>query len=110
MTIQQFIEKAIEAGYTCPENCSVWIKTDGTTNGVMHVAHLAAILSDVLLDPLAWKAVGKVEGWGVHVIAMAVIETGNTNVGSVPTWKRNMHAMIDALADGKTIEEFISTL
>lgn len=50
----------------------------------------------VMLDPLAWKSVfpGKDcdEGCSTH------------------GWRAKMHHMIDAIADGKTIEQFLETL
>lgn len=74
MTIQQFIEKAKLGGYS----------------------EYADDIRGMLLDSLAWKAVGKVEGWEAN--------------GDRYAWLYFMHRMIDALADGKTISDFLATL
>lgn len=60
-------------------------------------------IAEMVLDPLAWQAVGKVEGWEKisYCRECEVADSG---------YKGRMHRMIDALAEGKTIEEFISTL
>lgn len=71
MTIKEFIEKAIEGG---------WIVRASLT-------HL-----EILFDPLAWKAVGKVAGWDRH-----------------RTYENFIGMAVD-LWDGKTTEEYIATL
>lgn len=87
MKIKQFIEKAVEEGYG-------WKKWDvGGWGNLEKSPHLEA----VLLDPKAWEAVGKVEGWHDKELWHW-------------SWQNQMHAMIDALAEGKTLEEFIKTL
>lgn len=55
----------------------------------------------MFLDPLAWQAVGKVENWRNHSTGWFAYKS---------PWCEKMHAMIDALAEGKSIEEFIETL
>lgn len=68
-------------------------------------------LEAALLDPLAWQAVGKVEGWkdGGNE---EEIEEDEWKPGDIigPRYLFEMHRMIDSLAEGKTIEQFISTL
>ena len=50
----------------------------------------------VLLDPTVWQAVGKVERW---------------YEGSYgPEWLHHMHNMIDALAEGHTLEAYIQSV
>jgi len=97
MTIKQFIEKAIEGGYDgypepfCIECGNYEAKTGG----------------DLFLDPKAWEAVGKVEGWGGHNHPL----TGKIIAGQIVyCWECKMHQMIDALISGKTLEEYIETL
>ena len=51
MTIKQFIEKAIGGGW----------KPHDHFNEPCDIGDLK--YAEILLDPLAWKAVGKVEGW-----------------------------------------------
>lgn len=122
MTIKQFIEKAIEGGWI-PRDCDVMIKnpiaarvegdrielqaqgSDGWT-GLKSSVLLNGFAEEhshrILLDPLAWKAVGKVEGWRIK-------GEWETNFG-VDGWLENMHRMIDALAEGKSIEDYLKTL
>lgn len=80
MTIQQFIDKAIAGRWKYPSLQEVVFR------------------KSIFLDPLAWQAVGRVDGWagGEETAAMFA--------------RTQMHRMIDALADGKTIEEFLETL
>lgn len=104
MIIQTFIEKAIEGGF------SSYAKNVAADQLPLLDA-VAAIrrefsYTQVLLDPLAWQAVGKMEGWDLPLIYKGtfVRKMGLRN------WFVNMHRMIDALADGKTIEQFLETL
>lgn len=101
MTIQSFIEKAIEGG---------WIPYSYETP----VPDNGAIQKAILLDPLAWKAVGKAEGWkgscDVCGSRTALNCSGSDGGGIMDTWLWYMHRMIDALAEGKTIEEYLATL
>lgn len=103
MTIQAFIEKAIEGGwkpqvivkeyfYECPPGSSSHIR-------------MTALYHE-LLDSLAWKAVGKVEGW--YETEVFDMLTGQPILTTF--WWLQMHRMIDALAEGKTIEQFLETL
>lgn len=100
MTPKQFIEKAISQGYTL---------------GIIHGERLLkeatvgfynrCVMDSIFLDPLAWQAVGKVEGWGDY----APYDTPNTDP-KLNSWRFNMHCMIDALCEGKSTEQFLETL
>jgi len=84
MTIKQFIENAVEGG---------WKPTDDfqlTFEESMH---------RILLDPEAWEAVEKAGWW----------EPDN-HVERPEEWMYKMRWMIDALIEGKSIEEYIETL
>lgn len=102
MTINQFIEKAIEGGWenTLP---SIVAKVADDNKEVFH-ADLATRLLWVQFFPLvaldveAWKAVGKVEGWHQEKGAFMYY------------WQVQMHRMIDALAEGKSIEQYLETI
>lgn len=87
MTIQQFIEKAEAGGFSCMP----FLSDGGIT-----------VSNALFLEVEAWKAVGKVEGWnlGAHRVGADI----------TPRWKKYMHRMIDALAEGKTIEQYLETL
>lgn len=85
MTIQQFIEKAIEGGW----------KPDNAERESYSGTHKYLFVAGVMLDPLAWQAVGKVEGWDKK---------------KYDSWKFVMLSMTEALINGKTIQEFLATL
>ncbi len=61
---------------------------------------------------------GKVEGWQEDMLGydpnISGLVGGNGGAYGVeydgPEWKLNMLKMIDALAEGKTIEEYLETL
>ena len=71
--IKQFIEKAIEGGWNIKlqglkcsirgyydnERFNIIEKTDDINEGIF----LSYSIEEIVLDPKAWKAVGKVEGW-----------------------------------------------
>jgi len=100
MEIKTFIEKAIEGG---------WVYRGPDT--VLQKSHATLNPSWILLQPEAWKAVGKVEGWycDVHKNSDEPGSWGHSKE-ECADWKNRMHRMIDALAEGKTIKEFIATL
>jgi hypothetical protein len=112
MTIKEFIEKAIEGEWKPFKTIEVvgdgfWDKVDFQTFGYSHPSNADKVIASInmyrlILDPEAWKAVGKVEGWGTE-------PSGSIYQGE-EKWFRHMHRMIDALAEGKTIEQFIATL
>lgn len=101
MTISDFITKAIEGGWQDDQKAQFLIASIGSTDPDRNGTQLHIQFGDhILLDPLAWQAVGKVEGWG---------EAGKYN--SIPAeWLSNMHRLIDALVEGKTIEQYLETL
>jgi len=61
--------------------------------------------AEVLLEPKAWIANGKVEGWN-----NCAHDTKETCDKCTPQWMDKMHEMIDHLAQGKDIESYISSL
>lgn len=126
MTIQQFIEKAIEGGWKFKNVDTIHIIPQDRITSVRDSIRILAKFNDgyqmyvseeeILLDPLAWKAVGKVEGWAEFLCG--VCRTGFTSdhilhhsgVQSTPEWKYNFINLACELAEGKTIEQFIETL
>jgi hypothetical protein len=103
-SIQQFIEKALVGG---------WQPTDRAFNIIgfyerhfeyelrsIYPERPAAIrimvYEAVLLNPKVWQAVGKVEKW----------YEGRYG----PEWLHHMRTMIDALAEGQTLEAYIQSV
>ncbi len=99
MTIKQFIEKAIEGGW------GEFTAKSAAKND--YIEWCIKNIERALLDPDAWKAVGKVEGWDDGECNDETYK--NAPIGMFMwTWK--MHQMTDALCEGKSIEEFLRTL
>lgn len=127
MKIAQFIEKAIEGGddlggnYLNSEKLGYpkWEIVSDTILGDNIEFRQVSIgfggdptpvkwrvsVRHILLRPETWKAVGKVEGWAT----MCIPYTSYSDT-STPVWQYQMHRMIDALAEGKSIEEYLQTL
>lgn len=128
--ITEFIEKALKGGFTDAEYLLKYL--EGRTPKERELME-----STILLNPLAWQAVGKMSNWGTEMTMIdepghpkewlffehcAVCgETINdqedgcpdgckSDDAYVPEWLYNMHRLIDALAEGKTIEEYLHTL
>jgi len=112
MTIKQFIEKAEQGGLS---SSHMVLGKYPLQNVLIH-----NVQELVLLDPEAWKAVGKVEGWNDQREMYCTVcrRSGSQlkdcscegQVYSYANWHEYMHRMIDALADGKTIEEYLAML
>ena len=106
MELKEFIEKAIRGGWT-PDvlNTVETILPDG-------------LKTHSLLDPKAWQAVGKVEGWNLGMcvkyyqgrVGGVDEELDIRDEKEISQSEYYMHQMIDALAEGKSIESFIKTL
>ncbi len=128
MEIKEFIEKAIEGGWdkvmldgdsiTKVDLESLWV-----TRRWGEIKYCA--VDTVLLDPKAWQAVGKVEGWGKLFCKICKGEVklkdhafrckcknpqDNNKHLYKDIWQDRMKQMIPALIKGKTLEEFIKTL
>lgn len=111
MTIQQFIERAIEGGWK-PDGKLVGAKIDYCHDGIVYQIERGIAgydgdfrnlhIAQILLDPSAWKAVGKVEGykWKAEMLGGVLYEG----------WVIRMDGLIPALRLGKTIEQYLETL
>ena len=132
MQIKQFIEKAIEGGWESKishgKDFSVGLDGEIFYTNLNENRVRTFGVGEILLDPKAWEAVGKVEGWGsgCNICTYPCPATGMTSPSNFSDeCKRlkehltknhkypycvKMHQMIDALVEGKTIEEFIKTL
>ena len=148
MTIKEFIEKAIEGGWTNTDkfygkytslksfnkywaviNLEKETTVDAPELGdcaVKKVPISSSIrLSEIWIDPKAWEAVGKVDiekCWACDgkkfftKFASSELDKeapcGNCKSTGIQqgNWKNKMHRMIDALVEGKSIEQFLSEL
>lgn len=104
MTTKQFIEKAIEGGWNNEYVIDYYLEEKERQ-------------SHLLLNPKAWQAVGKVNRWNrgtPKVFRKYWLKKTNIEMkGSheaIPFWHYQWLRMIDALAEGKSIEEFLKTL
>lgn len=86
MTIQNFIERAIEGG---------WKHEEDAPSEVLYKWK-------VMMDVEAWQAVGKVENWNDRI----VYEDERSRV----LWQHNMISLMQALIDGQSIEQYLETL
>jgi len=116
---KDFIEKAIEGGYK--EDREAVLISDAFGKGFhMQTAqrwegeYLKTEHSkeEILLDPLSWQAVGRVERWnGTYCNGCGIIPHMHECQGeNVDEWVDKMHGMIDALIEGKTTDEYLKTL
>lgn len=109
MEIKEFVEKATKGGWLYQgdkpffdEVYGHWYVSDADGG------YVCPSIEVFFLDPKFWQAVGKVKGWDYEVDYKDEEFTHyKPNKGD---WKWQMHQMIDALAEGKTVEEFIKTL
>lgn len=114
MTPKQFIEKAIEGGW---KNSKLYMAADYLQRKDFYDVPLEFLIW-IFLDPKSWAAVGKVEYWGKtgNGIPMGtppeiLIPYGELHqLKPIPKWQYNMHLMIDALCEGKSIEQFLENL
>lgn len=112
MTIKQFIEAAIEGGWKLTNSYEESVEVKGD--------YIIYCEYSIFLDPLAWKAVGKVKVWKAGEFPYLDEFIGDRRVGFVAPyegvdfvgeyWQFAMHLMIDALIKGRTLEEYIATL
>jgi hypothetical protein len=103
-SIQQFIEKAMAGGWR-PEVRDFSIigfyerhfEYQCQSIGAGQPATIRYMVYErVLLDPKVWQAVGKVERWYEGYYG--------------PQWLHHMQKMIDALAEGHTLEAYIQSV
>ena len=93
---EQTIQDAIEGGWNDTYKLN-YVESNGAVLLSDGMRSRALIVSEILLDPLAWQAVGKTRGW-------------NNSQYFSNMYKRKWHKFIDYLADGKTTEEALTEL
>ncbi len=120
---QRFISLAIEGGWRKAEKPNLSVNENGECFVDFLGGHDTGTYfeSDILLDPLAWQAVGKVK-WRPMKKAQTMPARINGKRGAVVAHKRMMsyprtnqwlkeqHRFIDLLADGKSIEEALGEI
>ena len=89
-----FIQLAIEGGWICGERRGIEEPIENDDY----------IFYSEILDPKAWQAVGKVEGWKQGVMIGGVRQIKGSG------WWDKMHDLIDALARGETIEDYLGSI
>jgi len=109
--IQQFIENAIKGGWNPTGEESHEIR--GTSVFFYDIDYLddgthEQTIHEILLDPLAWQAVGKTRGWKGDGYYMKFVD--ESCFTERKSWKHKFHIFVHHLADSKTIEEALQAL
>jgi hypothetical protein len=131
MTTRQVIEKAIEgesdlAGHYQNDDglgYPSWTYEDGYIyfrqtilgfGGDPTRSEWKVSISEILLSPGTWQAVGKVEGWSddYYHLDFRIHDDSIVDVFEAhkPQWHFHMHRLIDALAEGTSVDTFLATL
>jgi hypothetical protein len=116
MSIQETIEKAIEAGYLGGKSFAKYKSNSGTIvyeeeDYVMPKPTMT--VSEALLDPLFWQSLGKAMRWDDDFVKSVAqgIKCGTCRFhGEKPVWKQCWRNFIDHLAEGRTPESFFESL
>lgn len=66
-------------------------------------------VSEIILDPLFWQALGKALGWGSSN-KCATCGDGIVSHGFMWDWQMEWHRFIDWIADGKDVDLFFKDL
>lgn len=127
---KRFIEDAIKGGWRKEERPDLDVNNDGYSVRFLAGDDTSTLWeADILLDPLAWQAVGKTRGWQkelityklkAHTFRPFTKQEGVKRKASMVTrlrYRKNskvfqvkMHRFIDHLADGRTIDEALSLI
>lgn len=93
---ERFIRDAIEGGYIIDYGSPEYRDCNAST----------------LLDPAAWKAVGKVREWSDAMPSGRKCDDPSRVQEQFlqPGWLWRMHRLIDALAADEPIEEYLATI
>ena len=95
-----FIQRAIEGGWQPLDTLEFKGEVDYDIQNEKY---------QIFLTTEVWQAVGKVEGWTIaHVTSSNPNDIDRTR--AYPTWRGYMHGLIDALARGETIEDYLGSI
>lgn len=108
MEVTRFIEKAIIGGWEPPKGMGSGQSMTITDVGICWSFDEYMPIEQILLDPKAWYAVGKIKKWKEDEFYLdnAVHSTGT----NMPEAKWYMLNMIQQLWDGRTPKQILSTL
>ena len=98
-----FISDAIEGGW----NCKRMFDFKSTESAI------SFLMPEILLDPLAWQAVGKTRGWVEMNYGFVLRNFDRNKIKSdagAGEWHFKMHTFIDHLADGLSMEDALAKL
>jgi hypothetical protein len=100
MTIKEFIQASIEGGW---DRKNLYGETSVYPNG-----EIESSVEAILINPKAWQAVGKVEGWEAEGDDCGNCEHTNKSVPCpecpYDEYRERMHRFIDYLQEGDTID------
>ena len=102
MHTKQFIEDAIEGGWGNEKHATreeIILNTMGESTQWEYNER-------ILLDPLAWQAVGKTRDWVVGDEIECPVCDGEMSID----WRWYMHLAVEHIAMGKTIEETLEAI
>ena len=102
MNIREFVEKAIEGGWTNFRTFEDNPQLDGSFRGYCGLSIYKSDVDTIFLDHLAWRAVGMVEGWSVRVI--------EDEQSSVCLWEIKQLNFVKHLQQGLSIEEALKNI
>lgn len=106
---ERFIRDAIEGGWAEIRSRIIW-KNPRITVELPDIqvhegnATFYSTTEKAMLDPDAWRAVGKVRGWG----EVTTLNHDTVQLFDVP--RSYMHGLIDALCDGKSVGEYLAAI
>ncbi len=115
MNTQTFIELAIEGGWKpfLDDRVHKKVAMDEGDEWVVFTTKVNVrrrIVAQILLDPLAWQAVGKVKGWNAQFMIGEEVEGKKEIHDLSPEWLYWQHKLLDLIADGKSIEEALGEI
>lgn len=99
---QQFIEDAIAGGWNHNECDTTLLELSFASGDVGEMP-----IGSILLDPLAWQAVGKTRATQRRWRRDIEVHPG---LPKQDAWLFHQHRFIDHLADGKSIDEALTTI